>query len=62
MLVPVGGTYTCNTAEAAAFANAIKPTIAIPTHYGSITGKKTDGDEFAKLVNSSITVVKKLPW
>ena len=62
MLVPVGGTYTCNTAEAAAFANAIKPTIAIPTHYGSITGKKTDGDEFAKLVDSSITVVKKLPW
>ena len=62
MLVPVGGTFTCDPAEAAAFVNTVKPRVAIPTHYGSITGNKTDGDDFIKLVDDSIHTMKKLPW
>lgn len=53
-LVPVGGTYTMTASEAAELINIIKPKIAIPTHYGEIVGKKTDGEEFKKLVNPEI--------
>lgn len=49
--LPVGGTYTMNPAEAAELIRAIEPRIAIPTHYGSVTGKETDGEEFATYVN-----------
>ncbi|MBR1407298.1 MAG: MBL fold metallo-hydrolase [Clostridia bacterium] len=59
-MVPVGGTYTMNTAEAAAFVNAIHPRIAIPTHYGSIVGSLSDGEAFASKVAPSIQVVLKI--
>ena len=52
--VPVGGTYTMNYEEAAKLINIIKPKVAIPTHYGLITGSKEDGINFSKLVNKSI--------
>ena len=58
-LVPIGGTYTMNSKEAAALVNKIKPEAAIPIHYGSIVGTKADGEKFAKLVDSGITVVIK---
>ena len=60
VLVPIGGKFTMNVKEAAAFVNEMKPKIAIPTHYGSIVGKKEDGQEFARLVDSNIQVVIKL--
>ena len=59
-LVPIGGTYTMNPKEAAAFINEIKPGTVIPTHYGSIVGKPSDADEFASRVDSGIKVVRKL--
>lgn len=59
-LVPVGGTYTMNADEAASLINQIHPEIAIPTHYGAITGTKDDGDEFQQLVDPAITVIKKI--
>ncbi len=62
MLVAIGGTFTCNPQEAAAFVNTIKPKVAIPTHYGSIAGSTTDGDEFISLVDTHIHTEKKLPW
>lgn len=46
-LVPIGGTYTMNAKKAADLINQIKPTIAIPTHYGGIVGKKEDAAIFA---------------
>lgn len=46
LLVPVGGTYTCNAKEAAKFASQIKPEYVIPTHYGSVAGNKKDGINF----------------
>ncbi|MDO4797557.1 MAG: MBL fold metallo-hydrolase [Coriobacteriales bacterium] len=59
-LVPVGGTYTMDAREAAAFVNALKPTVAIPEHYGTIAGSTSDGKTFANLVDSQIQVDFKL--
>ncbi len=55
-LIPIGGTYTMNAKKAAALVNAIAPETAIPTHYGSIVGKKEDAEEFAANVKESIKV------
>ena len=52
--IPVGGTYTMDYKEAADFVTIIKPKIAIPTHYGSIVGKKEDGENFIKLLDDDI--------
>ena len=52
--VPVGGTYTMTYTEAAELVNIIKPKIAVPTHYGSIVGKKEDGENFIKLLDKEI--------
>ena len=59
-LIPVGGTYTMDTRQAAELINTIKPQTAIPTHYGDVVGSPDDGDKFRKLVNSSINVEIKL--
>lgn len=59
-LVPVGGTYTMNSKEAAALINIIKPEVAIPVHYGEIVGKPADGEVFAKNVSSDIKVEFKI--
>ena len=53
-LVPVGGKFTMDPKEAADLINTIRPKAAIPTHYGTIVGKKSDGDLFASLVDPSI--------
>ena len=42
--------------EAAELINIINPKIAIPTHYGTIVGKKEDADIFKNLVNDKIKV------
>lgn len=59
-LVPVGGTYTMDAKKAAELINTIRPTVAIPTHYGSVVGSATDGKAFADNVDSSISVEIKL--
>ena len=55
-LVPVGGTYTMDAGQAAELVNAIRPKTAIPTHYGSIVGKKEDARIFADRVDDAIAV------
>ena len=62
VLVPVGGFYTMSALEAAHFVNNIKPKVAIPTHYGTLVGEKTYGDEFIKHVNKTIEVIKKIKF
>ncbi len=47
-LLPVGGTYTMNAAEAAEAANHFKPKMAIPYHWGDIVGGRSDAEQFAK--------------
>ena len=54
LLVPCGGTYTMDYKDAAKLANIIKPSVAIPTHYGSITGNEDDGEKFAQLLDEQI--------
>lgn len=56
-LIPIGGTYTMNPAEAAELVNRMRPQIVIPIHYGTIVGNPGDGAAFAKLVAPGITVL-----
>jgi len=55
-LVPVGGKFTMDYKDAARLVNAIKPRLAIPTHYGSVAGNPQDGQNFKKLVDKNIEV------
>ena len=48
-LLPVGGRFTMSAEEAAEAAELIKPTLAIPMHYGSIIGDESDAKEFVEL-------------
>lgn len=59
-LIPIGGTYTMNAKEAAEFINKIKPSVAIPTHYGSIVGSFKDANAFAENVSYDIKVEIKI--
>ena len=61
-LLPIGGTYTMDTRKAAELANTIRPEYVIPTHYGSIVGKQSDGQTFASLVKSPVKVVEKIKF
>ena len=60
-IIPVGGFYTMNYEKAAGYINTIKPAAAIPTHYGRVAGKPSNGKDFAGLVNKDIQVDIKLP-
>lgn len=48
-LLPVGGRYTMTAEEAAEAAKTIKPSLAIPMHWGSIVGSEEDAKEFVEL-------------
>ncbi|MBE5843269.1 MAG: MBL fold metallo-hydrolase [Butyrivibrio sp.] len=61
-LVPIGGTYTMDAKKAAELINAIRPEVAIPTHYGSIVGKMSDGQTFKELVKPPVKVELKLQY
>ncbi len=48
-LLPVSGTYVMTAGEAAEAAKAIKPSLAIPMHYGTIVGSRNDALRFKEL-------------
>lgn len=56
--LPVGGTYTMTAAQAAGLAAALRPRIAVPTHYGCIVGERTDGAAFAAALPADISAVQ----
>lgn len=56
-LVPAGGKFTMDAEDAAELVNIIKPRLAIPTHYGRVTGELTDGQIFADHVDPGIEVL-----
>ena len=56
-LMPCGGTYTMTAAEMAAAANAFKPAVLIPMHWGDIVGSKADAEAVAKAFKGR-TVIK----
>lgn len=45
-MIPIGGYYTMDKKQAAEYIVSLKPKAVIPTHYGSIVGKQTDGGDF----------------
>ena len=57
-LLPIGGTYTMDAAEAAALANRMRPRAVVPIHYGSVAGAPEDFDRFAAAVDPEIRVVR----
>lgn len=57
-LLPVSGTYVMTAEEAIAAANAMKPEVAIPMHYGTIVGDARDAEKFQKGFTGK-TVIKK---
>lgn len=59
-LVPIGGTYTMDAKEAAELINLIQPEVAIPVHYGSVVGSKSDATGFSKNVKAPVKVEIKL--
>lgn len=50
--VPIGGTYTMTNYEAADLIKAIKPKVAIATHYKTIVGTLKDAYEFEKMLKN----------
>jgi L-ascorbate metabolism protein UlaG (beta-lactamase superfamily) len=56
-LLPVGGTYTMDAAEAAKAIERIKPTQAIPYHWGDIVGGRADAEQFAVSASCEVTVL-----
>jgi L-ascorbate metabolism protein UlaG (beta-lactamase superfamily) len=58
-LLPVGGTYTMDAAQAAEAAKDISPKLAIPMHYGSVVGSKKDAQRFSDLLKGIIPVIIK---
>ncbi|HUW43859.1 MAG TPA: MBL fold metallo-hydrolase [Bacillota bacterium] len=48
-LLPIGGRFTMNAEEAAEAAKLIKPSLAIPMHWGEIIGSEDDAKEFVEL-------------
>ena len=50
--VPIGGTYTMTYNEAAELIRIIKPTIAVPIHYGKIVGSEEDAMDFKEMLKN----------
>ena len=62
-IIPIGGHFTMDKKQAADYVTSLKPQAVIPTHYGSIVGNQTDGQDFEKDVkakDSEIQVELKL--
>jgi L-ascorbate metabolism protein UlaG (beta-lactamase superfamily) len=57
-LLPVSGTYVMTAAEAA---NALKPALAIPMHYGDpdVVGTRRDAEEFKRLAKVPVEILEK---
>ncbi len=56
-LLPVSGTYVMTAEEAVMAALDIRPSVAIPMHYGSIVGTDADAAKFAEGLKGKIEVL-----
>jgi L-ascorbate metabolism protein UlaG (beta-lactamase superfamily) len=56
-LLPAGGKYTMDAAEAAEATRQFKPKQAIPYHWGDIVGSQADADKFAKSAACPVKVL-----
>ncbi len=57
-LLPIGGTYTMDAAQAADAASDIGCRIAIPYHYGDIVGSPADAEVFASEAACTVRVLQ----
>lgn len=56
-LIPVGGTYTMDEAEAAEAAKAMRARIAIPIHFGDIVGTRENAERFSQISEVSTRIL-----
>jgi L-ascorbate metabolism protein UlaG (beta-lactamase superfamily) len=57
-ILPAGGTYTMNAAEAAQATQYIKPDLAIPYHWGRVVGTLADAQSFAQLARCAVKILE----
>jgi L-ascorbate metabolism protein UlaG (beta-lactamase superfamily) len=57
-LLPIGGTYTMDAAEAAMAARAVKASVAIPMHWGTIIGDEDDAKEFKTVCKVPVVILE----
>ncbi len=57
-LLPIGGTYTMDVTEALQAVNIIAPKIAIPMHYGKLSGTKMDAEKFKQLAGCKVELLQ----
>lgn len=56
-ILPAGGVYTMNAAEAAEATGHIMPQLAIPYHWGDIVGTLADAQQFAELAQCPVKIM-----
>lgn len=56
-ILPAGGTYTMDGAEAAEATQYIKPKLAIPYHWGQSVGTLSDAQTFAELAACAVKIM-----
>jgi L-ascorbate metabolism protein UlaG (beta-lactamase superfamily) len=57
-LLPVGGTYTMDAAEAAKAVVDLQAKKAIPIHFGTIVGDRKDAEQFKKLCQAPVEILE----
>jgi L-ascorbate metabolism protein UlaG (beta-lactamase superfamily) len=57
-LLPAGGTYTMDAAEAAEAADLIAPLVAVPMHWGKIVGSEEDAKAFKAACKVPAVILK----
>ena len=57
-LLPVGGTYTMDAQQAAEATEYIKPTLAVPYHWGDIVGSQQDAEKFCELAACNAKILQ----
>ncbi len=55
--LPAGGTYTMDASEAAEATKYILPMLAVPYHWGTVTGSLADAERFARLAACNTEVM-----
>ena len=56
-MLPVGGKYTMTAEEAAQAANAMRPGVAVPLHFGSVVGGQPDAELFKRLCKAPVEIL-----
>jgi len=58
VLLPIGGKYTMDAKEAAAIVNKIRPSMAVPMHWGDLIGKRDDALAFREECKVPVTIME----